>query len=436
MLNHQLLCVLCLSLTLGCGSSSSPQAPDAQPENSGFQPVPLSSQITHVQPMTGIALWHSNTADLAKLGGTVQLEFAYLLFNQIASQPATYDWSGVEQLLSQIASRGHQAILRFRYVYPGFTDSSVPAYIENLADYHPAIANVESQPTYLPDWRHPALESFTLAFFSEFAQRYNHDPRIAFLQVGFGSYAEYHLYDGPLTLGHTFPSKAFQRQFLEHMQSHFSELRWSISIDAASRQISPIADDPVLKMLDYGLFDDSFMHQQHSQNDQEYNRASWLFFGADKYRHSPAGGEFSYYSNHDQQNALNPQGPYGRSFESFASQYHISYIIGNDQPDYHSPARIKQAAMATGYQFDVTAFERSDSQTSVTIKNSGVAPLYYDAYPSVNAVRAQDSLKGLLPGRQMTFVIPVSADSPILRIESDRLVAGQHIQYRASLSPH
>ncbi len=41
---------------------------------------------------------------------------------------------------------------------------------------------------------------------SRFAQRYDRDSRLGFLQVGFGSYAEYPLWDGPLKLGTTFPS--------------------------------------------------------------------------------------------------------------------------------------------------------------------------------------------------------------------------------------
>lgn len=60
------------------------------------------------------------------------------------------------------------------------------------------------------------------------------------------------------------------------------------------------------------------------------------------------GGELNYYTDHDQQHALDPEGPHGISFEQMAAQYHISYMIGNDQPEYQSMARIEEAGLSTG----------------------------------------------------------------------------------------
>jgi hypothetical protein len=146
------------------------------------------------------------------------------------------------------------------------------------------------------------------------------------------------------------------------------------------------------------------------------------------------GGEFSYYSDYDQQNVLNlPDGPWGRTFESFAEQYNISYIIGNDQYGYQSADRIKQASMATGYKFNIDSFTASATQSKVTISNTGIAPIYYDAYPAINGTRATVSLKGLLPGEALHFEFEVGGSAPTLSIESDHIVAGQSIEYSADL---
>lgn len=69
----------------------------------------------------------------------------------------------------------------------------------------------------------------------------------------------------------------------------------------------------------------------------------------------------------------------------------------------------------------------------VTIRNDGVAPIYYDAYPTVNGVRGSDSLRGLLPGTSVTASIAAGGSDPVLTIECDRLVPGQEIQFEADL---
>tara|TARA_R110000751_G_scaffold3930_3_gene18395 strand:- start:39460 stop:40614 length:1155 start_codon:yes stop_codon:yes gene_type:complete len=384
--------------------------------------------------MTGIVFWNDNTDALDSLGSSVQLEFSYMLYSDIVQQVGEYDWQVVEELLNDVASRGHQAILRFRYTYPGHTEISVPDSIANSASYQIMVDKVEGKDTFLPDWSNSALQDFSLQFFADFAARYDGDPRLAMLQVGFGSYSEYHLYDGPVSLGVNFPSKTFQKSFLEKMSSSFNTTLWSISIDAANDLYTPLAANPSLLEANFGVFDDSFMHKTHSTNDTEYNSTSWLFFGADRYQSTMLGGEFSYYSGYDQQNVLNlPNGSWGRSFESFAEQYHISYIIGNDQYKYQSAQRIKQASLATGYKFNIDSFTASATQSRVTISNTGIAPIYYNAYPAINGTRSPLSLKGLLPGESLSFEFEEGGNSPVLSIESDHLVAGQDIEFSANL---
>lgn len=395
-----------------------------------FEPVSLQSQINRVQPMTGIVFWSDNTSALSALGQDVQLEFSYMLYRDVVTRIGTYSWAAVDQKLAQAAARGHQMIFRFRDTYPGITQSSIP----DGLPYH--ISKVEGQNTFIPDWSSTGLREFILDFFTRFAARYDNDPRLAFVQVGFGSYAEYHLYDGQPELGKNFPDKSFQANFLNHMAEVFSQTPWSISIDATSSDYSPFQATPALKNLRFGLFDDSFMHKEHSENDSEYNRASWLFFGANRYHTNPAGGEFSYYSTYDQRNVLSTNGPYGKTFEDFAHQYNVTYMIGNDQYAYQSKARIRQAAMATGYAFRLTLLESNGNRVRLRIRNEGIAPLYYDAYPSVNNQRATQSLKGLLPSNSLDMEIHPGTHNPLdiqIKIDSDRLVTGQVIQFNANL---
>lgn len=400
-----------------------------------YENLGLHTEITHVQPMTGIVFWTDNTTALNALGDKTQLEFSYLIFSDVIQEKDIYDWSVVDALLDKTANNGRQAILRFRYTYPGETTISVPNYIINSTGYNNRTENVEGNSTFIPDWTSTALQDFTKEFFTKFAERYDNDPRLAFVQIGFGSYSEYHLYNGPtLGLGNYFPSKAYQTTFLNHVDTVFENTQWSLSIDAASDEYSPIAASSSLINLSYGLFDDSFLHSSHSQNDTEYNRESWLVFGPNRADSNVAGGELNYYTTNDQVNALTlPNGPNGISFETLAAQYSITYMIGNDQFDYQTTDRIQEASLNTGYHFKVTSFQTNGTLTNVTIMNTGLAPIYYDAYPTANTVRASGSLKGLIGGQSKTFTINTVAINEGLAIESDRLVNGQEIQFEANL---
>ncbi len=391
-----------------------------------WQPVALQSTVDHVQPMTGMVVWHDNEhAD----SDAIQLEFSYMLYNQVVDADGKYDWSAVDDLLDEVASRQHQAILRFRFIYPGYKQTAVPDSIKKLPDYHEVIAKSEGNDTAFCDWSHPALQAFALDFYTQFAKRYDNDPRLAFVQVGFGLWAEYHIYDGPMQLGKTFPSKEYQAMFLRHLHAVFRNTPWSISIDAAETQRTPFADQPDLLKLSFGLFDDSFMHGSHN----EHNETCWNFFDRNRYRTAPAGGEFSYYNHHDQKNALAPNGPHDEPFESAAKRFHITYMLANDQFKYQTVERIREAALATGYHFVITDYQTNGRQSRITITNAGVAPIYHDAYPAIAAIRSDTSLRGLAPNEERTVLINADANTGMLTIACDRLVPGQIIQYDAQL---
>jgi len=380
------------------------------------------ASFTNVQPMTGIVVWDGNTNVES---GAHTLEYSYMLFDAIVSEKGVYDWTVVEDKLNAIAARNHQAILRFRYTYVGQL-TSVPKYIKELPDYTETKGLSEGKETWFPDWSHQELKDFTLAFYEKFAERYNQDNRLAFLQVGFGLWGEYHIYDGPFELGKTFPSKEFQTTFLKKMDSLFTELQWSISIDVEDGQVAPFRDDPSLLNLSFGLFDDSFMAEEHPR----VNEQRFKFLGLEsRYAQHPVGGEFSYYSTYDQQSVLNENGAYGTSFEVTASKFHVSYMIGNDQYKYQTTARIKEASLHTGYKFEVVKFEKSDQKSILTVKNTGTAPLYYDAYFSIDGHTATESLKGLIPNQEKVITIDYTGDEDV-RIVCDRLLPGQSIDFK------
>ena len=413
---------LCLLLAAACGGNQSNDT-----AYTDYKRVPLDSGITHVQPMTGIVIW---TDSGSRTKDYVQLEFSYMLYNDVCKEKDVYDWSVVDKLLEGVASRGHQAVIRFRYTYVG-KECAVPDYIKALPEYEETVGKSEGRTTYFPDWRCAELQRFHKEFHRRFAERYDTDPRLAFLETGFGLWAEYHIYDGPMIMGQTFPSYEFQTEFLTAMDTWFTHTPWMISVDAHERKYGPFQGNPELLNLKFGNFDDSFMCEEY----YTYNYNNWKYFGEERYKTAPLGGEFSYYSDYDQRHCLDAEGIYGRTFEEMAAKVHMTFIIGNDQPRYQDASRIKEAALATGYRFKVWDFRIKEGTGAVVdIENVGVAPIYRDAFLAVDGKRGEFNLRTLMPGERQWVEIPWEgvSDNSVLTIACDHLVPGQEIQFESA----
>ena len=425
---RRLFLLLALGLvSCSCGEKPVPEpGPDPDPAEFGTR-VPLQSAVTHVQPMTGIVLWNTSGSNKKEY---VQLEFSYMLYNDVCKEKDVFDWAPMDKLLKEVAARGHQAVVRFRYTYPGYS-CAVPDYIKEWPGYEATNGKSEGRKTEFPDWRCEELQRFHMEFHRRFAERYDKDPRLAFVETGFGLWAEYHIYDGPCVIGRTFPSHEFQAQFLPKMDEWFQDTPWLFSIDAADSKYAPFHKQKELLDLRFGNFDDSFMCEDWSG----YNYSSWKFFGEERYKKAPLGGEFSYYSDYDQKHVLDKGGMYGRVFEDVVAKVHMTFIIGNDQPGKQTPERIAEAAMSMGYRFEIRDFQVKDGElAAVRIANVGVAPIYRDAFVEVEGVRGDLNLRTLMPGDEAWVKIPCKATTASRpAIACDHLVAGQEIQYQADI---
>lgn len=391
--------------------------------------VLLQSDISHVQPMTGIVLWSDND-NAFKHPEAISLEYRYCGYNEVVGADGEYDWSTIDGVLNEIAGRNHQAILRFYFCYVG-KETTVPEFIRNRDDYDETIGTSERKKTHFCDWSNKALQDFTLDFYTRFAERYDDDPRIAFLQTGFGLWAEFHIYSGPKQMGKTFPSKEYQAGFLKHLDQQFENLPWSISIDAADYDYTPLEDNDELLVLNFGVFDDSFLCKPHPKE----NAVNWKILDPNRWKRQPGGGEFSYYNMKDQKKALTENGPNGVSFEQAARQFHITYMIGNDQTRHSTEERIKSAGMATGYRFRITAAAVKDNALRLRVTNDGVAPIYRDAYFVAGQKRSTTSLQGLLPGESLVCAIAdvSEVDLAKITIQCDAILPTQSIQFDADL---
>ena len=95
--------------------------------------------------------------------------------------------------------------------------------------------------------------------------------------------------------------------------------------------------------------------------------------------------------------------------------------------------KLKEHSMACGYKYEITDFKTNENSAKVTVKHTGVAPIYYDAFVTVNGIRSTESLKSLQAGDTKEFQIESGGNNPTLTIECDHLVPGQMIEYDADL---
>jgi hypothetical protein len=409
-----------------------------------FAAVEVNRTISSVQPMTGLVLW-SGHDQMDKYASVITLEFAYCLPCKVVTGKKDgkiqYKWSYLENILNDIASRNHQGVIRFRYENPGNKEvgetgaTAVPQYIKDLSDYNETSNNVEGQKTYYADWTNDELKWFTKQFITDFNARYKDDPRIAVIQLGFGHWSEGHIYGTDLKLGVNFPSKAYQKEYFIHVANTL-EIPWGMSIDGGDSYYSPVAEDEELLALNFGVFDDSFMHEGHElASGSGWNEMCWDGVGKEyRWIKGICGGEISYYTSNDQKNFLNPNGMYGWTWENASAKYHISYMLANNAPGskHATVDRFREAALASGYQFRVLQCVTNGSETRLSVTNQGVAPIYRDAYFAIGQHRSTMSLKGLLPQDTLKVTIPTGlSKAEDLHITSPYILSTQEIEFAA-----
>ncbi len=383
-----------------------------------FKSIPLQSSGEKVQPMTGLVFW---TSSEHLKSPAISMEFTYIGYHEVAVGEGQFDWSVVEKHLSGAAERGHQTILRFYDTYPA-RPSAVPAWIKKSPGYGDHTENSEGKPTGFPDWANAEWQRFVLNFFTEFSHRYDRDPRLAFLEVGFGLWAEYHIYDPKVKMGENFPSNAFQIEFLKHLSKELKSTRWLISKDAQVTSFTPFAVTPDLLKLPFGIFDDTFDRAW----EPGYNREGWEFFGSERWKQSPAGGEQLIPSAEEARRI-------GSHWQKQVANFHLSFVLAEQWPRWMDENELIRHSVVCGYKFRVEEFKASEKTSRVTISNIGTAPIYYPAFLAINGVRSKESLSHLLPGEKREFEISSGGSEPKLTIECDRLLPGQVIGFQADL---
>ena len=318
------------------------------------------------------------------------MEWNYLSLRALMSGPTNFDWSSLETLLNTVAGRGHQTVFRVYLDYPG-KSTGLPQYLldaglatHSYTDYGNNGRSVS------PDYENPLLRQALTNFIAALGARYDGDPRIGFITAGLlGFWGEWHTYP------HTdwFASTVAQNEVLTAFELAFTKTRLLVR--------RPAGTNPAARQL--GYHDDSFAYETLDPPD-------WMFLGllkaageTNKWLAQPIGGEVRpevqlCMWDTTQTNCVPP----GQDFARCVDLTHASWMLnhGAFSPGFTGDQKTLALAGSArlGYELYVANAVLMDASVSgslrvdLQVRNTGVAPFYYDWPVQLGALNSSNTL--------------------------------------------
>jgi chitodextrinase len=323
------------------------------------------------------------------------MQWSYFALSQVMTDPDNcqdYDWSAVDAMLSEVASYGNTAAIRFYLEYPGGSPADgIPAcftgHVSTRADSY--------WDTTSPDYDSPFLLSAVGDFIAALAARYDGDPRIGFIQAGIvGLWGENHTwpYNGdPASGGYPnyMPTNADFAKIVDDFADDFHRTQVEVRY--------PYTAGGAASGLNIGYHDDSFCALEGSPLQgvtlpESLGGASYSQLQLDlnqgtenKWITSSMGGEvyppiqsdaFANYPNGSTADDVD-------NMQDCINLTHATWMLDQGSQGTASTDTGTDAAVNDmGYNFTANnAYFKStasgSAEVGVQISNSGVAPFYY-----------------------------------------------------------
>jgi hypothetical protein len=363
-------------------------------------------------PLRGLIPYSTGSERLANFPHS--LEWFYLPLSDVVTGPGTYDWTALEQQLTAIAGRGHQAVFRFYVDYPK-KPSGIPRYLLNAGlktfQYGDAGNAVSATPSVAPDYRDRRLIACMVEFIHAFGAKYDGDLRIAYLTAGlYGFWGEWHVHNHPLPgepAGWAISQKdkdALLRTYVDSFKRTLVMVRYP-----------KVTNDREL-LAQFGFHDDSFLQDTLGPEEWQFWPSMERYGTTEVWKWRPVGGEI----RPELQDELWDKWPNakGQDVALAIAATHATWLL--DENLFKTPQTEEQRANALraermlGYTFYCAASRMVRGQdgsavVTVRVENRGVAPIYYgwavdlEALDTIGKVAARARvawpLPALLPGR-------------------------------------
>ncbi len=369
------------------------------------------------------------------------MEFSYLALSELMTGPETFNWQPLEELLDDVASRGNQTIFRVFLEYPAKKEG-IPGFLVKQGLKVHVYKNTNTAPlppaeSRTPDYSDLNLRAALKSFITALGERYDGDPRIAYITAGLlGTWGEWHTYPRE----DLWASVEVQAEVLSAYEAAFHEtpvlLRYPAGED--NEQYTSNAARP------FGYHDDSFawatLETGRKQDD-------WFYMvtlkesgeaAVNKWKTQPIGGEIRP-EIWGQIFDAKPKHKQAQDFAKCVEQTHATWLMDTGMfREQAQPERYNRAIAAVrkmGYDFHVQSADitRTGEELSIEARviNQGVAPFYRDWAVELgfldeqgNVVATDEvnwSITTLLPGDaprvwQTTRTAPKEARFVVIRV--------------------
>jgi hypothetical protein len=313
------------------------------------------------------------------------MEWNYLPLRALMTGPTNFNWSLLDNLLNDIAGRGHQVIFRVYLDYPTLT-TGIPQYLLDAGLTTHSYSDYGNVSSVSPDYNNPLLRQALTNFVRAMGSQYDGDPRIGFITVGLlGFWGEWHTYPHDTW----FAPIQVQDDILNAYEASFVKTKFLL------RQ--PYGTNPSNRRL--GYHDDSFAYSTIDPPD-------WHFLGAlkaagetNKWQSQPIGGEVSPEVQACLWDASSCV-PAGQEFLNCVQLTHASWMLnhGAFDPGFTGVKLTNALAGACrlGYELFIANVTIMDARASyslvatIALRNLGVAPFYYDWPVQLRAVNSSN----------------------------------------------
>lgn len=386
---------LALVLMAGMAASAAPME---------YAPVETANPLKGFMPYSGDrgrdALPHS-------------MEFFYIPLKDLMGGPESFTWAALDRRLDEIAGRGRHAVFRVYLDYPK-KEPGVPDFLRRGPDGVPDTPDDLVMRSYQehankglslsPDYSDRHLRAALQNFIAAFGARYDGDPRIGFIQLGLiGFWGEWHTHPH----GDWFPPPVVQEEILTAYDKAFDRTRLLVR--------APKAD--TYRKYAMGYHDDSFAYTTMAPPAWHFSGRLAAFGESERWRTQPIGGEIRP-ENQPRMWEDPSTVPDGQDYERCVAEIRPSWMLAfGPFSNKLSPAareRAERQSRLLGYEFHIseatikaTNVDR-EVLVSAALRNTGVAPFYYDWPIEIGVLDAERklvhtagtdwSLAGHLPG--------------------------------------
>lgn len=248
-----------------------------------LHPRAMPSEVEIVNPLRGLYTWLNY--HMAPQPEPALDYYQRIPWNALEPEQSRYDFALIEKELSKLPKGGRFAfrIMALNSSWSWKDGSDVPEYLmEKLPRgfYVPAVRKGPKSPSrlYIPDWNSPIFLDRAEKLLSALGDKYDGDPRIAFIDIGiYGTWGEWHVYGIPNFPASMVPYKDGSLNTQNASPGTFESRRRIIDAHARAfkktRLLMPVADtkeDLVYALrlptpIPIGLRRDSFGARQFSE---------------------------------------------------------------------------------------------------------------------------------------------------------------------------